>query len=163
MHSLFTTDSLISLVTLTLLEIVLGIDNVIFVSILISALNKKQQLTARKIWIIAGILVRTGLLLIIGWFVNNGNKKLPPVFGYEFDVRNIIMLLGGLFLLYKTVREIHSKLESDEHAKVKKASSFAMAVFQIILIDAVFSFDSIITAVGLARQVPVMITAVVIA
>src|SRR5215475_2135097 len=110
MQSLFTTDSLISLVTLTLLEIVLGIDNVIFVSILISSLNKNQQLTARKIWIVAGILIRSILLLIIGWFVNNGNKKLPPIFGYEFDIRSIIMLLGGLFLLYKTVKEIHSKL-----------------------------------------------------
>lgn len=163
MGSLFTADSLVSLITLTLLEIVLGIDNVIFVSILISGLKPNQQLNARKIWMIAGILVRSGLLLLIGLLVSHGNKTLFTVFGYGFTLRNIIMLGGGLFLLYKTVKEIHAKLDGDEEAKLKKSSSFGAAIFQIIIVDMVFSFDSIITAVGLARQVPVMIAAVVVA
>jgi len=163
MGPLFTTDSLISLLTLTLLEIVLGIDNVIFVSILIGGLEKKQQLTARRIWIIAGIIVRTGLLLLIGWLVSSGNRALFSVFGYSFNLRNTIMFAGGLFLLYKTVREIHAKLETDEHTEIRRSGSFAAAIGQIIIIDMVFSFDSIVTAVGLARHVPVMITAVIIA
>jgi predicted tellurium resistance membrane protein TerC len=163
MESLFTADSLISLVTLTILEVVLGIDNVIFVSILMSGLNKKQQLQARKIWMIAGIIVRSGLLFLIGWLVNNGNKNLFTVFGYGFNIRNLILLAGGLFLLYKTVKEIHGKLEGEDDSKLKKTASFGAAITQIIIIDMVFSFDSIITAVGLARKVPVMIVAVIIA
>lgn len=163
MESLFTVDSLVSLVTLTLLEIVLGIDNVIFVSILISGLKPNQQLNARKIWMIAGILVRSGLLLLIGLLVRHGNKTLLTVFGYGFTLRNIIMLGGGLFLLYKTVKEIHAKLDGNEEATLKKSSSFSAAISQIIIVDMVFSFDSIITAIGLARQVPVMIAAVIIA
>lgn len=163
MESLFTVDSLISLVTLTILEIVLGIDNVIFVSILMSGLNKKQQLTARKIWMIAGIIVRSILLFLVGWLVNNGNKNLFTVFGYGFNIRNLILLAGGLFLLYKTVKEIHGKLEGEDDGNLKKSTSFGAAITQIIIIDMVFSFDSIITAVGLARKVPVMIVAVIIA
>ena len=163
MVSLFTLDSLISLITLTILEIVLGIDNVIFVSILISGLNKSQQSTARRIWMIAGIIVRSCLLLLIGWLVNNGHKSLVTVFGYSFSLRNIIMFAGGLFLLYKTVKEIHAKLDGEEESKLKKSNSFGAAISQIVIIDMVFSFDSIITAVGLAQHVPVMIVAVIIA
>src|SRR5882762_632699 len=114
MHSLFTFDSLISLLTLSLLEIVLGIDNVIFVSILIGRLPAARQLDARRIWMIAGILIRSGLLLGLGWLVTNGNKELFAVAGHGFSIRNLIMIAGGLFLLYKTVREIHEKLEGDE-------------------------------------------------
>jgi len=163
MESLFTVDSLISLITLTILEIVLGIDNVIFVSILMGGLKKKQQLNARKIWMIAGIIVRACLLLLIGWLVNNGNKNLFALFGYSFNIRNLILFAGGLFLLYKTVKEIHTKLEGDGDSKLKESTSFGVAITQIIIIDMVFSFDSIITAVGLARKVPVMIVAVIIA
>jgi predicted tellurium resistance membrane protein TerC len=167
MTSLFSIDSLISLLTLTILEIVLGIDNVIFVSILIGRLEPARQLTARRAWMIAGILIRSLLLLGLGWLVTKGNKELFAVFGYGFSLRNLIMLAGGLFLLYKTVREIHEKLEGEsaEAESVKKGgvNSFGAVVSQIILVDTVFSFDSIITAVGLARQVPVMITAVIIA
>jgi predicted tellurium resistance membrane protein TerC len=169
MQELLTVDGLISLLTLSLLEIVLGIDNVIFVSILMGRLDKKQQLKARRIWMIGGITVRIALLMAIGWLVTNGNREL---FGFDFrgrhlpfNLRNVIMLVGGLFLLYKTVKEIHHKLEGDEsefQAKPKRAS-FAAIMGQIIIIDMVFSFDSIITAVGLAQHVPVMITAVIIA
>ena len=165
MHSLFTFDSLISLLTLSLLEIVLGIDNVIFVSILIGRLPATRQLDARRIWMIAGILIRSGLLLGLGWLVTNGNKELFAVAGLGFSIRNLIMIAGGLFLLYKTVREIHEKLEGDEEgaAVSGNAQTFGAIVTQLVLVDTVFSFDSIITAVGLARQVAVMITAVILA
>jgi len=169
MQELFSVDALISLLTLTTLEIVLGIDNVIFVSILMGRLDEKQKLKARRIWMIAGIAARVLLLLGIGWLVKNGNKEL---FGFDwrnahlaFNLRNCIMLAGGLFLLYKTVKEIHHKLEgADETAGMKtKTDSFATVIGQIIVIDMVFSFDSIITAVGLAKIVTVMIIAVIIA
>jgi len=170
MEYLFTVDSLVSLVTLAVLEIVLGIDNVIFVSILISRLNEeKQKLNARRIWMVAGIAVRIGLLGALSWLVTNGNREL---FGfnfnehhYPFNLRNCIMLAGGLFLLYKTVKEIHHKLEGEEDGSNinKKASAFGTIVAQIILVDAVFSFDSIITAIGLAKHVEIMMIAVVIA
>ena len=170
MTSLLTADSLISLVTLALLEIVLGIDNVIFVSILMGRLKEKDKLKARRIWMLLGITVRILLLLGLGWLVANGNKEL---FGldikdthYGFNLRNMILFGGGLFLLYKTVKEIHGKLEGEEHlnADSKKAeASFAGIIAQIILIDMIFSFDSIITAVGMAKHVEVMIIAVVIA
>jgi predicted tellurium resistance membrane protein TerC len=167
MTSLFSIDSLISLFTLTILEIVLGIDNVIFVSILIGRLDSSRQLTARRAWMIAGILIRSLLLLGLGWLVTEGNKELFALFGYGFSLRNLIMMVGGLFLLYKTVKEIHEKLEGEatEALAVDKGTgkAFRAVVTQIILVDTVFSFDSIITAVGLARQVPVMITAVIIA
>lgn len=169
MQELFTLDALISLLTLTTLEIVLGIDNVIFVSILMGRLDQAQRLKARRIWMIAGIAIRIGLLMGIGWLVNNGSKEL---FGFDFsdrhiafNLRNVIMFAGGIFLLYKTVKEIHHKLEGDEESfnAKKGTASFGAIVGQIIVVDTVFSFDSIITAVGLARVVKVMIIAVIIA
>jgi predicted tellurium resistance membrane protein TerC len=169
MESLLTVDAFISLLTLTVLEVVLGIDNVIFVSILMGRMNEKQQLKARRIWMFAGMAVRVLLLLAIGWLVKNGNKELFGVnwadHHYAFNLRNCIMLAGGLFLLYKTVKEIHHKLEGGDEITTtgKKAGSFAALMGQIIIIDMVFSFDSIITAVGLARIVQVMIVAVIIA
>jgi predicted tellurium resistance membrane protein TerC len=169
MQNLLTVDSLISLVTLAVLEIVLGIDNVIFVSILIGRLDEaKQKLNARRTWMIAGIAVRVTLLLTLSWLVTNGNNEL---FGfnfngnhYPFNLRNCIMLAGGLFLLYKTVKEIHHKLEGDEgEVKVKTVNSYGVIVTQLVLVDMVFSFDSIITAIGLAKHVEIMIVAVIIA
>src|SRR6202012_4363063 len=165
MHAFWSFDSLISLFTLIVLEIVLGIDNVIFVSILIGRLPHNRQLDARRVWMIAGILIRSALLLGLGWLVTSGNRKLFRVAGYGFSIRNLIMLAGGLFLLYKTVREIHEKLEGGEETAVTvggEGSSFGSIVGQIILVDTVFSFDSIVTAVGLAKQIAVMITAGVI-
>jgi predicted tellurium resistance membrane protein TerC len=167
MAPLFSIDSLISLLTLTILEIVLGIDNVIFVSILIGRLPHTKSLKARRIWMIAGILIRSLLLFGLGWLVTRGSKELFSVAGYGFSIRNLIMMAGGLFLLYKTVRELHEKLEGHGEGgpsvKEGPAIAFGAIMTQIILVDTVFSFDSIITAVGLARQVPVMITAVIIA
>jgi predicted tellurium resistance membrane protein TerC len=167
MHALFSFDSLISLFTLTLLEIVLGIDNVIFVSILIDRLPPSRHLTARRIWMIAGILIRSGLLLGLGWLVTNGNKILFSIGSAGFSIRNLILVAGGLFLLFKTVQEIHEKMEggNDEAAAPTdgKKQSFGAIITQLILVDTVFSFDSIITAVGLAKLVIVMIIAVILA
>lgn len=170
MTSLLTVDSLISLITLTLLEIVLGIDNVIFVSILMGRLKEEKKLLSRRIWMTLGITIRILLLLALGWLVANGNKEL---FGldirdqhYGFNLRNVIMFVGGLFLLYKTVKEIHAKLEGEAEfngSEKKSEASFAAIMSQIVLVDMIFSFDSIITAVGMARHVEIMIIAVVIA
>jgi len=170
MSYLFTIDSLISLITLALLEIVLGIDNVIFVSILMGRLPDEKKLLSRRIWMVLGIAVRTILLLGLGWLVTNGNIE---IFGLDiaekhigFNLRNLILLVGGLFLLYKTVKEIHEKLEGDEDFNMgskKNKASFASTMSQIVLVDMIFSFDSIITAVGMAKHVEIMICAVVIA
>ena len=166
MSELLTIDSLISLITLSLLEIVLGIDNVIFVSIIMGRLSKEDQPKARRIWMITGITVRIALLLCLGWLVRNPLKF--DIFSWTFELGNIIMLVGGLFLIIKTVTEIHHKLEGDEDAreqsaKEKVGTTLGKAVVQILLIDMVFSFDSMITAIGLADHVEVMIVAVIIA
>ncbi|MBM3442038.1 MAG: TerC family protein [Bacteroidetes bacterium] len=169
MEHLFNLDALISLLTLTTLEIVLGIDNVIFVSILMGSLPDQRRLAARRLWMFLGITTRILLLMALGWLVRNGSREL---FGLDlgdrhvgFNLRNVIMFAGGLFLLYKTVKEIHSKLEGEEPASGVNAQegSFALTMGQIILVDMVFSFDSIITAVGMARHVEVMAAAVIIA
>ena len=167
MHPLFSLASLVSLLTLIVLEIVLGIDNVIFVSIIIGRLPVHQQLAGRRVWMIAGMLVRSGLLLCLGWLVTSGNRQLFSLAGYGFSTRNLIMVAGGLFLLYKTVRELHEKMEGDPQeggeAAGEEKPSFWGLVAQLVLVDTVFSFDSIVTAVGLAQQIAVMITAVVLA
>ena len=170
MEHLLTLDAFVSLLTLAILEIVLGIDNVIFVSIIMGKLkDAKDKTKARRIWMFAGIAVRIALLMALSWLVQNGNKEL---FGfdwkdahYAFNLRNCIMLAGGLFLLYKTVKEIHHKLEGDDPAfeSKSKAASFGAVMAQIIIVDMVFSFDSIITAVGLANHVEIMMIAVSIA
>jgi predicted tellurium resistance membrane protein TerC len=170
MEQLLNLDSLISLITLAVLEIVLGIDNVIFVSILMGRLDDRQKLRARRIWMFAGITARIGLLVGLGWLVKNGNMELFGLTWSErhigFNLRNLIMFAGGLFLIYKTVKEIHTKLEGEESGTegIKAtASAFSAIMGQIILVDMIFSFDSIITAVGMARHVEIMIVAVVIA
>ena len=170
MEYLFTVDSLISLITLALLEIVLGIDNVIFVSILMGRLEEDKKILSRKIWMVLGITVRIILLMALGWLVANGNRELFGIdmnnHHYGFNLRNLILLGGGLFLLYKTVKEIHEKLEGDEEYNLnikKEKASFASIISQIVLVDMIFSFDSIITAVGMAKHIEIMIFAVVIA
>lgn len=166
MQELFTADGLISLLTLAILEVILGIDNVIFVSIIMGRLPRSKQLSARRLWMFTGIGVRVLLLFCLSWLIQQKGKALFTVFGKGFDLASLVMLAGGLFLLYKTVKEIHQKLEGDEEMRedsTKTASSFAGAIFQIILVDMVFSFDSIITAVGIAKHLTVMIVAVVIA
>jgi predicted tellurium resistance membrane protein TerC len=167
MEHLFTSESLISFFVLVVLEIVLGIDNVIFVSIILNRLKKaKDQNRARKTWMVTGILSRCLLLMGLSWLLTQKGNSLFTVFGKGFNLASIVMLAGGIFLIYKSVMEIHHKLEGEDPnaATTKKADlSFGQAVGQIMLIDAVFSFDSIITAGGTAKHLEIMIAAVVIA
>lgn len=166
MQELLTLDSLISLLTLTVMEIVLGIDNVIFVSIVMNRLPEHKRLQARRIWMFTGIAVRIILLLFIGYIVR-ATAPLFHIFDKGISLRDLIMLAGGLFLLVKTTMEIHHKLEGEEEAGPKTkgtaGATLLNVVGQIIVIDMVFSFDSIITAVGLAKHIEIMIIAVVIA
>lgn len=167
MEYLFTSESIVSFIILVILEVVLGIDNVIFVSIIMNRLPQEaQQRKARRIWMITGILSRCLLLLALSWLLAQRNKPVLTMFGKGFDLASLVMLLGGLFLIYKSVKEIHGKLEGED-PNLKAASlpgiSFGAAVAQIMLIDAVFSFDSIITAGGTAKHVEIMMAAVVIA
>ena len=167
MDYLFTSESLISFFILVILEVVLGIDNVIFVSIILNRLQKKSdQLKARRLWMFTGILSRSLLLIGLGWLLDQKGKPVITLFEKGFDLASIVMLLGGLFLIYKSVKEIHGKLEGEdpnEITKTKKYIVLSKAIGEIILIDAVFSFDSIITAGGTAKYVEIMIAAVVIA
>ncbi len=167
MEHLFTSESIISFLILVVLEVVLGIDNVIFVSIIMNRLkNKSDEKKARRIWMITGILSRTLLLLGLTWLLAQKGKAIFSLFGKGFDLASIIMILGGLFLMYKSVKEIHGKLEGeDPNALTQKQGglSLAQAIVQILIIDAVFSFDSVITAGGTAKFVEIMIAAVVIA
>src|SRR5438067_2022731 len=117
MEDLFTIQNLISLFTLAILEVVLGIDNVIFVSIIMGRLHKSQQVNARRWWMITGITVRVVLLFCLTWLVAQKGKPLFTLFDKGFDIASLVMIGGGLFLLYKTVKEIHEKLEGDEEAK----------------------------------------------
>ncbi len=167
MEHLFTSESIISFVILVILEVVLGIDNVIFVSIILNRLNKeKDQKKARRIWMVTGIISRSLLLMGLGWLLTQKGKAVFTLWGKGFDLASIVMLAGGLFLIYKSVMEIHHKLEGeDPNTTTKKTKGITLlnAIGQIMLIDAVFSFDSIITAGGTAKYVEIMIAAVVIA
>lgn len=167
MEHLFTSESIISFLILVVLEVVLGIDNVIFVSIIMNRLKKdSDQKKARRFWMISGIIMRSVLLMGLGWLLGQKGKAIFTIAGKGFDLASLVMLAGGLFLIYKSVMEIHHKLEGeDPNASLKNAKSITLgqAIGQIILIDAVFSFDSIITAGGTAKYVAIMIAAVVIA
>jgi predicted tellurium resistance membrane protein TerC len=154
----------IAFATLTLLELVLGIDNVIFISILAGRLPQHQQKKARNIGLALAMLMRAGLLLSLAWMV----RLVTPLFtvmGNEISGRDLILILGGVFLLWKSTREIHRKVEagSDETTVGRAAVSFAGVIVQIVLLDAVFSLDSVITAVGMVDRVEIMIAAVVVA
>jgi predicted tellurium resistance membrane protein TerC len=163
MAELFTGPNLVALLTLTLLEIVLGVDNVIFISILAGKLPQEQQARARQIGLGLALVTRILLLLSISWIAN----LVTPLFeiaGYGVSGRDLILLSGGLFLIGKATFEIHEKLEGEEgHSSARVAPSFTAVIIQILILDVVFSLDSVITAVGMAESIVVMITAVVIA
>jgi predicted tellurium resistance membrane protein TerC len=157
------TEIAIALVTLTVLEIVLGVDNVIFISILSGKLPKEQQKRARRVGLIAAMAMRLVLLFFIAWMARL-TSPLFGMFGQEFSGRDLILVGGGLFLLAKATYEIHDKLEGGEgHASGKVAASFQSVILQVMLLDIVFSLDSVITAIGMADDVRVMMAAVVIA
>jgi len=163
MEPFLTADGLIALVTLTVLEVVLGIDNIIFISILAGKLPKHEQGRARTIGLMAAMVMRILLLISIAWIT----RLTAPFFtiaGHPLSGRDLLLLVGGLFLLYKATREIHDKLEGEDgHASGRAAPSLAAVVGQIMVLDIVFSLDSVITAVGMADHVSIMIAAVVIA
>ena len=166
MEHLFTSESIISFLILVVLEVVLGIDNVIFVSIIVNRLKEKERKRARRIWMITGIISRSLLLMALGWLLSQKGKSIFTIGGKGFDLASLVMLVGGLFLIYKAVKEIHNKLEGEDPnlaARKKPGLTLGQAVLQILIIDAVFSFDSVITAGGTAKYVEIMIAAVVIA
>ncbi len=163
MEGLFTPDALIALVTLTVLEVVLGVDNVIFISILAGKLPASQQDRARKVGLMAAMLMRIALLFSLAWVVRL-TAPFFTVLQQEISGRDLILLGGGLFLIAKATHEIHERLEGEEgHVSARVAPSFAAVIGQIMLLDIVFSLDSVITAVGMADQLWVMVAAVVIA
>jgi predicted tellurium resistance membrane protein TerC len=161
-----TPEGLFSLLTLSLLEIALGIDNVIFVSIIIGKLPDEQHAKARRFWIIGALILRFILLMSISYLAGLV-YPIFSMFGHDFSGRDLIMIFGGLFLLGKSTLEIHSKLEGEQHSQNANGSvaksAFYMVIGQIILIDLVFSLDSVITAIGLANHIPVMVAAIIIA
>lgn len=166
----------ISLVTLTVLEIVLGIDNIVFISILSDKLPAHQQKKARQLGLLLAMVMRVGLLFSVKWIMSlttplfNAAEWFNASSGFwdkylTLSGRDLILLFGGLFLIYKSVSEIHTKVEGEEHRHEisGKAVTFSNVIIQILILDIVFSLDSVITAVGMADHIGVMIAAVIIA
>ena len=163
MEFLFDPNMWIALLTLTVLEIVLGIDNIVFISILAGKLPAEQQKKARRMGLALALITRVLLLLSLSWIMSL-TAPLFSVLSQEISGRDIILLVGGLFLIYKATKEIHEKLEGGSHAtEIKGKVTFNSVIIQILLLDIVFSLDSVITAVGMASQIGVMITAVIVA
>lgn len=154
-------DIWVAFLTLTLLELVLGIDNIVFITILVDKLPAHQRDLARRLGLGAAMVMRIGLLFVLSWIIG---LKEPwfAMFGHEISGRDLVLIIGGLFLIYKATMEIHELLEGQEgHASAKVAPTFAAVIGQIMLIDIVFSLDSIITAVGMVDHIEVMIAAVI--
>jgi len=163
MDALLTSDNLIALVTLTALEVVLGVDNVIFISILAGKLPAQDQARARRVGLLAAMVMRILLLFSLAWIVRL-TEPLFSILGRALSGRDLILLGGGLFLLAKATMEIHEKLEGVEGERsARVAPSFGAVIVQIMLLDIIFSLDSVITAVGMAESIAVMVVAVVLA
>ena len=163
MDVFFTSSGLLALITLTFLEIVLGVDNVIFISILSSKLPTSQQGPARRIGLLAAMGVRILLLLSLVWIIRLTNPLFYILFR-PISGRDLILIGGGLFLLAKATTEIHDRLEGEEgHSSARVPPSFAAVITQIAVLDIVFSLDSVITAVGMADEITIMVTAVILA
>lgn len=155
----------IALATLTALELVLGIDNIIFISILVDKLPKAQQETARRLGLFMAMFMRIGLLMTLAWIVGM-TEPLFHILGFGFSGRDLILIGGGLFLIWKSTVEIHGSLEGEDEVEAMSSSkaakaAFGAAIVQIMMIDLVFSLDSIITAVGMVSDVRIMIAAVI--
>jgi predicted tellurium resistance membrane protein TerC len=162
MNDFLTSDGLLALVTLTFLEIILGVDNIIFISILSGKLPPADQIRARRTGLLAAMLMRIVLLMSIAWIARL-TAPLVTFFGQNVSGRDLILIGGGLFLMGKATIEIHERLEGEEgHGSARVAPSFAAVIGQIMLLDIVFSLDSVITAVGMADSIPVMVAAVVL-
>lgn len=163
MDAFFTSSGLLALLTLTFLEVVLGVDNIIFISILSGKLPASQQSRARRMGLLAAMGMRILLLLSLVWII----RLTAPLFnlvGRPVSARDVVLIAGGLFLLAKATIEIHERLEGEEgHSSARVRPSFAAVIIQIAVLDIVFSLDSVITAVGMADEVSIMITAVILA
>ncbi|HYG39348.1 MAG TPA: TerC family protein [Cytophagales bacterium] len=159
---LLTAEGLISLFTLTALEIILGIDNVVFISIIAGKLPQDQQGKGRTLGLILALVARLGLLFSVSWIIGL-KEPILTIQNFALSLRDLILMAGGLFLIAKSVTEVHAKLEgAEEHEKEVKATSLKSAIIQIIIIDLVFSFDSILTAVGLVNNLLIIVIAIVI-
>jgi predicted tellurium resistance membrane protein TerC len=155
----------IALLTLVALELVLGVDNIIFISILAGKLPSQDQQRARTLGILAAVLSRVALLFSLNWVINLKNDLFTlPVFNVGISGKDLILIAGGIFLLWKSTHEIHEKLEGKEgHASAKIVANFWSVILQIMILDIVFSLDSVITAVGMAEEIAIMVIAVVLA
>lgn len=165
MTGIFTIENIAALFSLTALEIVLGVDNIVFIAILVGKLPAEQREIARRIGLALAMVTRILLLLTIRWIMLL-TSPLFQVLEHPFSGRDLILLIGGLFLIWKATHEIHGKIEHvepDTAAAVRKGATFAAVITQIVLIDIVFSLDSVITAVGMSDNISIMITAIVIA
>jgi len=155
-------ETWIAFLTLVALELVLGVDNVIFISILAGKLPQEEQKRARSTGIMMAVVTRILLLLSLSWIIGL-TEPLFSVIGFEISGRDLVLIAGGLFLLWKSVHEIHQKLEGEEgHSSAKVRASFWNVIIQIMLLDIVFSLDSVITAVGMVDHIAIMIAAVII-
>jgi predicted tellurium resistance membrane protein TerC len=163
MEIFFTLEAWIALATLTFLEIILGIDNIIFISIITNKLPENQQAKTRTLGLAAALIFRIALLVGITWIIGF-TEPIFTIFSHAFSGKDIILGLGGIFLLAKSTSEIHHKIEGEnEEAKIKKQIGVAGVIMQIVLLDMIFSFDSILTAIGMTQHLIIMITAVIIA
>jgi predicted tellurium resistance membrane protein TerC len=164
MTDLLTSENLISLLTLSAMEIVLGIDNIVFIAILSQKVAPEQRMKVRRLGIGLALFMRLGLLFTLSWIMGL-TKPLFSVLGQELTGRDLVLLGGGLFLMFKATHEIYDKLEGDEHANVggSGAASFGGTLIQILILDLVFSLDSVITAVGMVPHISIMVVAMVAA
>ncbi len=163
MEVLLTSEGIIALLTLTFLEIVLGVDNIIFISIISNRLPQKQQRLARNLGLSLALVMRIVLLLAISWIITF-TEPLFTVMEHDVSVKDLILIIGGLFLIGKSTTEIHESLEiEEEHEKDQVTTTLGKVIFQIVALDVVFSFDSILTAIGLTPEIIIMIVAVTIA
>ncbi len=154
-------EAWVAFATLTALELVLGIDNIVFISILVDKLPKAQQDRARRLGLFMAMFMRLGLLLVLSWIIGL-TATLFTVLGQEISGRDLILIAGGLFLIWKSTGEIHQSLEGEEgHTAATVKATFAAVIVQIMIVDMVFSLDSIITAVGMVDELAVMIAAVI--
>ncbi|WAS93612.1 TerC family protein [Nannocystis punicea] len=162
--ALATPEVWISLLTLSALEIVLGLDNIIFISILVGKLPEANRDRARRIGLMGAFVTRLGLLATLSWIMHL-DKPFFELLGHPFTGKEVVLLLGGLFLIYKSTKELHDKIEGDPegHVAAKGGATVSGVIFQILLLDLVFSIDSVITAVGMAQDLWIMVAANVLA
>ncbi|MDR9417632.1 TerC family protein [Gracilimonas sp.] len=162
MEILLTPESWIALLTLTFLEIVLGIDNIIFISIVSNKLPAENQQKARITGLVLALIFRIAMLFSISWIIGF-TEPLFSVFDFEFSIRDLILFAGGIFLIFKSTVEIHHKMEGQHNEKGdKKLATFGQVIFQIVALDLIFSFDSILTAIGLTDELILMVIAIII-